>query len=342
MEEGSHRKRVDAFVAAHAGRRVACITSGGTTVPLERNTVRFLDNFATGNRGAAMVEQLLDHGYAVVFVHRAHSAFPFARRLLPPALPTQEFLRLCATEDGRLKMARAAAAHAASEAQLLALPFTTLHEYLELLREVSLALGSVGSRAMLCLAAAVSDFHVPDAELSEHKIQSGGSSGSGDRKECAAQQSSASGSEGASSGGGDKGAGLTLRLHPTPKMLGAIKLGERAWAAQAFVVSFKLETNRAILLAKASAALAKYGVDVVCANLLQSYKREVHLVTATASRADISTEAVRGDEVDDVRAEGVRSLRLSLDDAPAGADIEAQLVAELVKMHEVHGAAHPF
>lgn len=32
------------------------ITSGGTAVPLEIQTVRFLDNFSTGNRGAASAE----------------------------------------------------------------------------------------------------------------------------------------------------------------------------------------------------------------------------------------------------------------------------------------------
>ena len=38
------------------GRCVAVVTSGGTTVPLERNTVRFIDNFSTGSRGAASTE----------------------------------------------------------------------------------------------------------------------------------------------------------------------------------------------------------------------------------------------------------------------------------------------
>eukprot|EP00041_Stephanoeca_diplocostata_P007735 m.111754 g.111754 ORF g.111754 m.111754 type:complete len:90 (+) comp17010_c0_seq2:97-366(+) len=37
-------------------RRIVVVTSGGTTVPLEKNTVRFLDNFSTGNRGAASAE----------------------------------------------------------------------------------------------------------------------------------------------------------------------------------------------------------------------------------------------------------------------------------------------
>jgi phosphopantothenate-cysteine ligase len=32
------------------------VTSGGTTVPLERQMVRFLDNFSAGTRGAISAE----------------------------------------------------------------------------------------------------------------------------------------------------------------------------------------------------------------------------------------------------------------------------------------------
>ena len=54
--------RVAEFVAAQqaAGRLVACVTSGGTTVPLERNCVRFIDNFSRGTRGALSVEQFVE------------------------------------------------------------------------------------------------------------------------------------------------------------------------------------------------------------------------------------------------------------------------------------------
>ena len=38
---------------------VALVTSGGTTVPLERRTVRFLDNFSGGQRGARSAELLV-------------------------------------------------------------------------------------------------------------------------------------------------------------------------------------------------------------------------------------------------------------------------------------------
>ena len=45
--------------------------------------------------------------------------------------------------------------------RLLLVSFTTLGEYLHLLRETCSALQPLGSRAMLYLAAAVSDFYIP-------------------------------------------------------------------------------------------------------------------------------------------------------------------------------------
>lgn len=60
-ELGDLPARVASFVSRQrdAGRRVACVTSGGTTVPLERNCVRFIDNFSRGARGALSAEQFL-------------------------------------------------------------------------------------------------------------------------------------------------------------------------------------------------------------------------------------------------------------------------------------------
>jgi phosphopantothenate---cysteine ligase (ATP) len=37
-------------------RRIVCVTSGGTTVPLEQRCVRYIDNFSSGHRGAASTE----------------------------------------------------------------------------------------------------------------------------------------------------------------------------------------------------------------------------------------------------------------------------------------------
>lgn len=49
---------LDSFLAEKrvSGRPVVCITAGGTAVPLEANTVRTIDNFSTGRRGAVSAE----------------------------------------------------------------------------------------------------------------------------------------------------------------------------------------------------------------------------------------------------------------------------------------------
>lgn len=39
-----------------SGSRIVCVTSGGTTVPLEQRCVRYIDNFSSGHRGAASTE----------------------------------------------------------------------------------------------------------------------------------------------------------------------------------------------------------------------------------------------------------------------------------------------
>lgn len=48
-------------------------------MPLEHNTVRFVDNFSAGTRGAASAEYFLEHGYVVIFMHRLKSLEPYTR-----------------------------------------------------------------------------------------------------------------------------------------------------------------------------------------------------------------------------------------------------------------------
>lgn len=90
--------RLSHFVDHHkeiSGRRVVCLTSGGTVVPLERRCVRFIDNFSAGNRGAASTEHFLKAGYAVIFLHRRGSVQPFCR-----SLPENPLFQCFETEDG--------------------------------------------------------------------------------------------------------------------------------------------------------------------------------------------------------------------------------------------------
>ena len=75
------RSRVSSFAAAAGCRPVVLVSSGGTKVPLEQNTVRFIDNFSSGERGARSVEAFLALGYRVVFLHRVGSATPFTLQI---------------------------------------------------------------------------------------------------------------------------------------------------------------------------------------------------------------------------------------------------------------------
>ena len=75
-------KSVLDFVSINQERdkKVVLVTSGGTTVPLETNTVRFLDNFSAGTRGATSAEYFIQAGYAVIFLHRQFSLEPYTRK----------------------------------------------------------------------------------------------------------------------------------------------------------------------------------------------------------------------------------------------------------------------
>lgn len=231
--------------------RVVCITSGGTTVPLEQRCVRYIDNFSSGHRGAASTEYFVKAGYAVIFLHRRGSCQPYCRYL-----PEDSFLDLfevgedssiqvCQSHSAAVKKAIRDYRTAVERGQLFRLPFTTIFEYLQLLRMVAISMEELGPCGMFYLAAAVSDFYVPWESMAKHKIQS--SSGP-----------------------------MDMRLSQVPKMLSVLR---KDWAPRAFCISFKLETDANILLQKAEIAMKKYEMHVVVANLLATYKSEVIVVT---------------------------------------------------------------
>ncbi|XP_065847234.1 phosphopantothenate--cysteine ligase 1-like isoform X2 [Euphorbia lathyris] len=232
-------------------RRIVCVTSGGTTVPLEQRCVRYIDNFSSGHRGAASTEYFIKAGYAVIFLNRRGTCQPYCR-----SLPEDPLLQCFeSTDDFNIQVRDSCSEavkkainshHAAVEGgRLLKLPFTTIFEYLQMLQLIATAMRDLERRTMFYLAAAVSDFYVPWKDMAEHKIQS------------------ASGP-------------LDMRLVQVPKMLLVLR---KEWAPTAFCISFKLETDSKILLEKADMALKKYKMHMVIANELLTRKEEVTVVT---------------------------------------------------------------
>lgn len=122
--------------------RVVCITSGGTTVPLEKQCVRFIDNFSRGTRGALSCEQFLKHGYHVIFLCRHGSAQPFISDFqeqlsgdgvsnLVKSLTAQKGDKLSLELDDGLSTGLATSSDYMRKNQLLRLTFTTVFEYLQ-------------------------------------------------------------------------------------------------------------------------------------------------------------------------------------------------------------------
>ncbi|KAL7996967.1 putative DNA/pantothenate metabolism flavoprotein [Plasmopara halstedii] len=256
------RENVKIFLEHHRviGRCIAIVTSGGTIVPLERNTVRFLDNFSTGSRGAASVEYLLGLGYAVIYLYRPGSVAPLARHLQKATcshldvdfmnymdVSEQQILLLVNDSSAQKKVEEAVKTmHSIRGSNtLLALPFTSVHDYFFLLRMVATCVAPWKERVLFVLAAAVSDYYIPQQDLVIHKLQS-------------------------------RAGPLELKLEQVPKMLGVLR---HDWAPQSFVVSFKLETDWKILREKAQQAISKYSMHVVVANELHSRFDNVLLIT---------------------------------------------------------------
>ncbi|CAI5702971.1 hypothetical protein KXD40_004035 [Peronospora effusa] len=304
------RKQIEIFLDHHrvVGKCVAVVTSGGTTVPLERNTVRFLDNFSTGSRGAASVEYLLGLGYAVIYVYRPGSVAPFARHLQRATcssldvkflqhvnVPTsngnyhEQQIRLLVEDPTAKKKVIDAVnglrkVHATNT--LLTLPFTSVYDYFFMLRMVATCVKPWKERALFLLAAAVSDFYIPEPDLPEHKIQS-------------------------------RVGPLELTLQQVPKMLGVLR---HNWAPQSFVVSFKLETDWDVLRKKAKQAISKYAMHLVIANELHSRFNEVLLITEkdersiTRSKKEVDIEEALMEAVVRVHYQYIASHDISVPD----------------------------
>lgn len=277
------------FTEQHAknNTKIALVTSGGTTVPLEHNTVRFVDNFSAGSRGSISTEYFLDNGYAVIFMYRLKSLEPYSRHFSGHKF--LDIMELSTVNDSpsitvapqhvnKISAILNKYKETMKQNRLLQISFTTLSEYLWLLRSVCQTLAPLENKAILYLAAAVSDFYIPPNEMSIHKISSAGGPPS-------------------------------IQLQLVPKVLEPLV---NLWVPKAFVVSFKLETNEEILIPKAREALKKYNHNLVIANMLQTRKEQVVVVSNEKNY----------------------TLSLSQEQIANGEEIEQLIVEDLVKKHD--------
>jgi phosphopantothenate-cysteine ligase len=333
------------FINRHGdeGRRVVLVTSGGTTVPLETHTVRYIDNFSAGTRGATSAEYFLHHGYAVIFLHRQFSLLPYSRHY---SHNTRSFLDFMTEEDGRVVVEGQHQANMMDvlrqytqvkrEGRLLILSFVTITEYLWDLREVAKLMRPLGPKAMFYLAAAVSDFFVPQDRMVEHKIQSNEEFSQGTGADQADVHVPAARTQGRK---------LVIDLEPVPKFLKQLVDG---WAPEGMIVSFKLETDPSILVKKAQYSLDKYAHHLVIGNLLLTRKWEVVFISAMEGEKWIRVPQHRRTK----SFSGVTSLIGSADlsrkadeadlalindhTAPEGqpaVEIESLIIPEIEKMH---------
>lgn len=294
------RQRVSNFCEMHIqngleSAKFVLITSGGTSVPLERNTVRFIDNFSGGTRGASSAEKFLKKNYAVIFLHRAQTLEPFLRHFnsklvfdtLSECLSTQE-------DDDKLAlepmhnllddMKDLLIDYRSTKDRLLSISFVNLSDYIHYLHQITLVMNHLAPMSILYLAAAVSDFYIPPSNLSTHKINSSEP--------------------------------LQLELQVVPKFLRPLV---KYWAPNAFVVSFKLETDPDNLVSKSRRALECYGHKLVIANELKTRNERVILI-----------------DQNNLTEINKKDLDLSIK------DIEVAIVDELVARHNRFLVSHLF
>lgn len=345
----AHVSLAKTFIARHASahRRVVLITSGGTTVPLERQTVRFIDNFSAGTRGATSAEYFLAAGYAVIFLHREFSLVPFVRHWSHTT--TGGFLDFLEVDaGGRDVRARAGVGgkmadvlgtylRARREDLLLTIPFVTIGDYLHELRALSSLMGPLGPDGLLYLAAAVSDFFVPPERMSEHKIQSTNAVPEQQPKENNNNNGNGSGEEEFdnfdSSPRVARSKRLVIDLDPVPKFLKQLVDG---WAPQGMIVSYKLETDPSILVHKARHSLGRYQHHLVIGNLLSTRKWEV--VFVSPGRDDNWLRVSRRGAADGWGEDEVERLRggeVPKDEEPE-MEIEALIIPSVQELHDAH------
>lgn len=353
-----HQELARKFVDHHvkSGRRVVLVTSGGTTVPLETQTVRFIDNFSAGTRGATSAEYFLEEGYAVIFLHRQFSLLPYSRHYShstncfldfmdegpSPSSASSPSNSDCLAgnainssdnpSDGpiivrpeyqdEMRAVLRQYHHAKRNNLLLLLPFVTVIDYLYELRMLATAMQPLRSSALFYLAAAVSDFFIPRDRMVEHKIQSSNEV----PKPKPPGETNTEDDPTIYTGFNEPhpvahAKRLIIDLDPVPKFLHHLVDG---WApAGSMIISFKLETDPSLLIAKSEQALKRYSHHLVIGNLLSTRKWEVVFVSRDRDSGSMGEQWIRIPKPEKIDQHHHRKEL----------EIESEIIPELKKKH---------
>ena len=116
-------------------------------------------------------------GYQVIFLHRVGSAFPFTSGfresaskhidgdLLSNFEDRKQGMYLAVPNGGRIKSELRCYNHSVKNKRLFSFSFETVSDYLTLLQLVAEQLCHLQDKVCFYLAAAVSDFYIPDNEV---------------------------------------------------------------------------------------------------------------------------------------------------------------------------------
>ncbi|WRT68441.1 uncharacterized protein IL334_005417 [Kwoniella shivajii] len=343
LEEKS--EKMHAFVEqwkAVKGKKVVLVTVSSPAFSILLIVIRAVElqyrwSRTPGTRGATSAEYFLSQGYAVIFLHRLHSLRPFSRHYSHSLNPFLDLLSIVPSSSSSSSSIVVSPEHtqtllpilkayheSQSSGTLLSVEFQTVNDYLWLLKAVTASMASLGRRGMYYLAAAVSDFFLPEEKVAEHKIQS------------------------------NKGT-LSLEMDQVPKVMRPLV---QEWTPEGYIVSFKLETDTALLIPKSRAALSRYGHQLVIGNELHRRKHEVVFVErATPSSKGTGDDQIKGSVTPPIvagsdlgvvgfpRKEEYKETWLRLDDLKndghAGGkgrdgevEIEEMIVKELLNRHQ--------
>ncbi|CAD8083793.1 unnamed protein product [Paramecium sonneborni] len=149
------------FLLNHINQKIVFVTSGGTSVPLEQNTVRSIENFSSGLRGAASAEYFLKEGFVVVYYYRDKCLRPFARHL-----NVQQLINADQQELQKLQQLQKI-----DKTNLYEISYVSVMEYLYFILKAMEIFKELKLQLIVYLASAVSDYYIPKQMMAQHKIQ---------------------------------------------------------------------------------------------------------------------------------------------------------------------------